>query len=184
MGLAVKASSFCAYNKLIEVKNRPMNKAFPFIVGSKKDIEKYAYIDEITKKIREASALRNDNSTKVLSEVSRQVGDAALIMEEGFNSSTDKGKLLDTLAVAEDTLRRIKVRPELEPEKQTLQKKITETISEVSNSSNYKINQINSGIDKKSKKILSIVSDILSQKLSKQLVDDILDEIIKILNRK
>ena len=63
-------------------------------------------------------------------------------------------------------------------------KKITETISEVSNSSNYKINQINSGIDKKSKKILSIVSDILSQKLSKQLVDDILDEIIKILNRK
>lgn len=54
MGLAVKASSFSAYNKLIEVKNRPMNKAFPFIVGDKKDIEKYAYIDEITKKIIEA----------------------------------------------------------------------------------------------------------------------------------
>ena len=37
MGLAVKASSFSAYNKLIEVKNRPMNKAFPFIVGNKKE---------------------------------------------------------------------------------------------------------------------------------------------------
>ena len=139
---------------------------------------------EITKKIREASALRNDNSTKILSDVSRQVGDATLIMEEGFNSSTDKGKLLETLAVAEDTLKRTKVKPELELEKQTLQKRITETISEVSSSSNYKINQINSGIDKKSKKILSVVSDILSQKLSKQLVDDILDEIIKTLNRK
>ena len=49
MGLAVKASSFSAYNKLIEVKNRPMNKAFPFIVGNKKDIEKYAYVDEVEK---------------------------------------------------------------------------------------------------------------------------------------
>lgn len=54
MGLAVKASSFSAYNKLIEVKNRPMNKAFPFIVGNKKDIEKYAYVDEVSKKIIDA----------------------------------------------------------------------------------------------------------------------------------
>ena len=54
MGLAIKASSITAYNKLIEVKNRPSNKAFPFIVGSKKDIEKYAYVDEVTKKIIDA----------------------------------------------------------------------------------------------------------------------------------
>ena len=51
MGLAIKASSLEAYNRLIEIKNRPLNKAFPFIVGSLKDIEKYAYVDEITKKI-------------------------------------------------------------------------------------------------------------------------------------
>lgn len=54
MGLAIKSSSLVAYNKLIEVKNRPKNKAFPFIVGNKKDIEKYAYVDEITKKIIDA----------------------------------------------------------------------------------------------------------------------------------
>lgn len=54
MGLAVKASSFNAYNKLIEVKNRPLNKAFPFIVATKKDIEKYAYVDEVSKKIIDA----------------------------------------------------------------------------------------------------------------------------------
>ena len=54
MGLAIKASSLEAYNRLIEIKNRPLNKAFPFIVGSLKDIEKYAYVDEITKKIIEA----------------------------------------------------------------------------------------------------------------------------------
>lgn len=51
MGLAVKASSILAYNKLVEIKNRPSNKAFPFIVGSIEDIEKYAHVDELTRKI-------------------------------------------------------------------------------------------------------------------------------------
>lgn len=51
MGLAIKASSILAYNKLIEIKNRPLNKAFPFIVSSIKDIDKYAYVDEITRKV-------------------------------------------------------------------------------------------------------------------------------------
>ncbi len=139
---------------------------------------------EITRKIREASALRNDNSTRILTEVSQQVGDANLVIEEGFNSSTDKTRLIDSLVEAEATLRKTKVRPDLEPQKETLRKKITETITEVSESSNYKINRINSGIDKRTKKILSTVSDILSQKLSKQLVDDILEEIITTLNRK
>ena len=51
MGLAIKASSFIAYQKLVEVKNRPSNKAFPFIVSSVEEIEKYAVLDEISKKI-------------------------------------------------------------------------------------------------------------------------------------
>ena len=54
MGLAVKASSLSAYTRLIEIKNRPLNKAFPFIVSSIEEIEKYAYVDEITKKVIEA----------------------------------------------------------------------------------------------------------------------------------
>lgn len=140
--------------------------------------------NEIIKKIREASSLRNDNSAKVLNDVSRQVGDANLAIEEGFNSSIDKTRLIDRLKEADSTLQRTKVKPELQPQKETLQKQINDVISEVTESSNYKINKINSGIDKKSKKLLAIVSDILSQKLAKQLVDEILEEIIKILNRK
>jgi len=54
MGLAVKASSLSAYTRLIEIKNRPLNKAFPLIVSSIEEIEKYAYVDEITKKVIEA----------------------------------------------------------------------------------------------------------------------------------
>lgn len=54
MGLAIKSSSLEAYNKLVETKNRPKNKAFPFVVHSKKEIYKYAEVDEINKKIIEA----------------------------------------------------------------------------------------------------------------------------------
>lgn len=139
---------------------------------------------EITRKIREASLARNDNSAKVLSEVQRQVGDAALALEEGFNSSIDKDKLMETLEKAEETLTKTKVKPELRDKKEELQRQISERIDEVAESSNYKINQINSGIDKKSRKVLAIVSDILSKKLAKALVDEIIEEIIKVLNRK
>lgn len=54
MGLAIKSSSLEAYNKLVDTKNRPKNKAFPFVVHSKKEIYKYAEVDEINKKIIEA----------------------------------------------------------------------------------------------------------------------------------
>jgi len=54
MGLAIKSSSLSAYYKLIEIKNRPANKAFPFIVSSTKEIEKYAIVDSVSKKIIDA----------------------------------------------------------------------------------------------------------------------------------
>ena len=49
---------------------------------------------------------------------------------------------------------------------------------------NYKINRINSGVDRKSKKMLAIISDILSEKLSKFLVDEIIEQIVEALNGK
>lgn len=139
---------------------------------------------EITKTIREASSLRNDTSTKVISEVQQQVSDAALTIQEGFNSSVDKARLLDQLTAAEESLKQTKVREDLKPKKEKLQEQLSETIERVTDSRNYKINQVNSGVDKKSKKILAIISDILSEKLSKPLVDDIIEEIVTVLNGK
>lgn len=46
MGLAVYAFDINAYNKLINVKSRPLNKAFPFVIGNINDINKYAYVDD------------------------------------------------------------------------------------------------------------------------------------------
>ena len=139
---------------------------------------------EITKAIREASRRRNDFSAKIINEIENQVNHATITVEEGFNSSVDKGRLLDDLVQAEEALKKAKVKDDLKGKKEELQTRLSKTIETVSDSKNYKINQVNSGIDKKSKKILGIVSDILSEKLAKQLVDDIIEEIVTVLNGK
>lgn len=139
---------------------------------------------EITKLIREASSLRNDVSAKVITEVQKQVSDATVTVAEGFNSSVDKSRLLDQLTAAEETLKKTKVREELKPKKDELQQQLAQAIENVADSSNYKMNQVNTGVDKRSKKILAIVSDILSEKLAKPLVDDIIEEIVTVLNGK
>ncbi len=139
---------------------------------------------EITKAIREASSLRNDNSAKVITEVQKQVNDATVTVTEGFNSSVDKSRLLDQLSAAAETLKKAKVRDNLKGKKDELQQQLQQAIEDVDDSNNYKINQVNSGIDKKSKRVLVVVSDILSEKLAKPLVDDIIEEIVSALNGK
>ena len=139
---------------------------------------------EITKLIREASTHRNDSSAKVINEVQKKIKTARETVEEGFNSSLDKSRLLEDLTDAVEKLKATKVREELKEKKKEVEDLLARTIDEVDKSKNYKINQVNSGIDKKSKKILAIVSDILSEKLSKALVDDIIEEIVAVLNGK
>lgn len=139
---------------------------------------------EITKAIREASALRNDNSAKVITDIQEKISNATVTLAEGFNSSVDKSNLIDQLTSAEEALKKTKVREDLKPKKEELQQQLAQTIEEVASSSNYKMNQVNTGVDKRSKKILAIVSDILSEKLAKPLVDDIIEEIVTVLNGK
>ena len=139
---------------------------------------------EISKAIREASANRNDTSMKAIKEVERVVNNATITVEEGFNSSLDKNRLLDQLKAAEESLEKAKIREELKSKVEEVKEKLARTIEEVSKSSNYKINQVTNSIDKRSKKILAVVSDILSEKLSKPLVDDIIEEIVTVLNGK
>lgn len=139
---------------------------------------------DITKTIREASAVRNNPSARIIQEVQSQVREATETIEEGFNSSVDKGRVLEQLEKSGETLRRTKVGEDLQGEKERLQHAIEEALEDASSSSNYKINRIKAGMDRKSKKMLEIVSDILSLKLSKFLVDEILEEIIEAINRK
>ena len=139
---------------------------------------------DITKTIREASLARNNPSARVIQEVQTQIREATETIEEGFNSSVDKDRLIAQLSKSNETLQRTKVGASLQGEKDRLQQEIETALEDASTSSNYKINRIKSGMDRKSKKMLEIVSDILSLKLSKFLVDEILEEIIEAMNRK
>ncbi len=139
---------------------------------------------EINRKIREASAARSNPNAKALREVEKKIGEASAALEEGFNSSVDKEKLIAELTESAASLNKLRVSDEFAAKKQELQDKIAAVIEEVKESKNFKINQINSGIDKKSKRVLKVVSDILSRKLSKVLADEIIEDIVAELNRK
>lgn len=139
---------------------------------------------EIARTIREASLIRNNPNAKALHEVEQKISEASAAVAEGFNSTVDKENLLSTLTESVASLAGLRVSDDLISKKQDLQEKIEAAIEEVSESKNFKINQINSGIDKKSKQVLKVVSDILSRKLAKVLVDEIIEDIVSELNRK
>lgn len=140
---------------------------------------------EIGKAIRDASKTRNDPFAKMETDVLQKVDDAKNILDEGFNSSIDKSETIDQLKKAQEAIKKSKPKDEKQRErKNELEKQIDSTLNEVTGSDNYKVNQINSGIDKKSKKVLTAITEILSLKLSKKLVDEIIEEIIKVLNKK
>lgn len=139
---------------------------------------------EIARTIREASLTRNNPNAKALREIERKIGEAYNAVAEGFNSTVDKEKMVTALTESAASLAGLRVSEDLTPKKKELQEKIEAAIEEVSESKNFKINQINSGIDKKSKQVLKVVSDILSRKLAKVLVDEIIEDIVKELNRK
>lgn len=139
---------------------------------------------EIARTIREASLTRNNPNVKALREVEKKIAEASSALSEGFNSTVDKETLITTLTDSATSLSGLKVSDDLIPKKKELQEKIDTAIEEVSESKNFKINQINSGIDKKSKQVLKVISDILSRKLAKVLVDEIIEDIVSELNRK
>lgn len=139
---------------------------------------------EIARTIREASLTRNNPNAKALREIERKIGEASTAVAEGFNSTVDKEKMVTALTESAASLAGLRVSEDLTSKKKELQEKIEAAIEEASESKNFKINQINSGIDKKSKQVLKVVSDILSRKLAKVLVDEIIEDIVKELNRK
>ena len=139
---------------------------------------------EIARTIREASLTRNNPNAKALREVEKKLTESSTAISEGFNSAVDKENLISTLIESAASLSGLRVSEDLTQRKQELQDKIETAIEKVTESKNFKINQINSGIDKKSKQVLKVVSDILSKKLAKVLVDEIIEDIVSELNRK
>lgn len=53
-GVCARINSQIAYNKLLEVKKRPLNKAFPVMCANKEQIKNIAIVDEIAEKLIKA----------------------------------------------------------------------------------------------------------------------------------
>ena len=53
-GICARINSQIAYNKLLEVKKRPLNKAFPVMCANKEQIKNIAIVDEIAEKLIKA----------------------------------------------------------------------------------------------------------------------------------
>ena len=53
-GICARVNSQIAYNKLLEVKKRPLNKAFPVMCANKEQIKNIAIVDEIAEKLIKA----------------------------------------------------------------------------------------------------------------------------------
>ncbi len=50
-GLGVRYDSLVAFNRLVEIKNRPKNKAFTLMISSVNEIKKYAIVDKKIERI-------------------------------------------------------------------------------------------------------------------------------------
>jgi molecular chaperone HtpG len=141
---------------------------------------------EIPRIIREMSLCRNDNSQKILVEVQQTIREAEKQLDEGFNSGFDKVKTIDEVKDATNKLKGIRDKKNDAAElKADLSQRLVEIEEDIQDSTNFKIRNINPGIlDRKSRRIMEIVSGVLSEKLAKYLVDEILDEVIEQLNKK
>lgn len=179
----VQGEIFVVTDKLIPNARRDdfeQNSAYYEFIDSLKE----GIGSELTKLIRDASFKRNEKSEKIFKEIEKEIKEAQKQLEEGFNSSVDKQKVIEKLSQGAERLEETRVKEDNANEKNILIEKVEKTIEDITESKNFKINKVNTGIDKKSKKILEIVSNILSEKLAKFLVDEIIDEIINRLNKK
>ncbi len=137
---------------------------------------------EISKKIREASKVRNDFNDKKLDAAQKTLTKAFNYNNEGFNSELEKENLKKELELTIEELKPIKSKSkDQEKSKKITLKDLTSLYKATEKSKNLKINKIKK-LDAKSKKVLKVVSNVLTQNLTKENVDMLIEEIILELN--
>jgi molecular chaperone HtpG len=133
--------------------------------------------NDISRDIRELSGKRNNLLKKKIDEADEKIAEVDKSTIIGFNSKCEKNKLSDELVKVKTDIKKILIHNnEEEQVKKEILKKIEEREEQLYESSNYKINKINS-IGRKEKRVLAIVTDILSEYLVKDQVSMIISEI-------
>ena len=152
-------------------KNEAYNKLINKMI---KDIGK-----PLISKIRAASVERNDAVGKTIRNINITLKDAQKELEEGYNSKIDKEAAIQTIDDIEKVLEGLpkNISDERKEIKRELKNKADILKSQIEDSSHYKMDELGVSLDRKSKKILYIVSEVLSEKLSKELADLIIEGI-------
>lgn len=137
-------------------------------------------------KIRAASVERNDAVGKTIRSINLTLKDAQKELEDGYNSKIDKEAAIQTLDDVEKVLEGLpkNISDERKEIKKDLQSQVDTLKAQIEDRSHYKMDDISISLDRKSKKILHIVSEVLSEKLSKDLADLIIDGIKEKLREK
>ena len=130
-------------------------------------------------KIRAASVERNDAVGKTIRNINITLKDAQKELDEGYNSKIDKEAAIQTIDDIEKVLEGLpkNISDERKEIKRELKNKADILKSKIEDSSHYKMDELGVSLDRKSKKILYIVSEVLSEKLSKELADLIIEGI-------
>lgn len=152
-------------------KNEAYNKLINKMI---KDIGK-----PLISKIRAASVQRNDAVGKTIRNINITLKDAQKELDEGYNSKIDKEAAIQTIDDIEKVLDGLpkNISDERKEIKRELKNKADILKSKIEVSSHYKMDELGVSLDRKSKKILYVVSEVLSEKLSKDLADLIIEGI-------
>ena len=140
----------------------------------------------IISKIRAASQKRNDVVSKTIKKANNVIDETKNELSEGFNSKVDKAEVIQNLVDIQDVLDHLPTTIDTERQKITeeLKKTVEDLANQVADSNHYRLDDVTKTLDRKSKKMLQIVSEVLSEKLSKDLANLILDGIKEKLREK
>ena len=137
---------------------------------------------EITEKIRSASKVRNNPVQKALKKVERDVTKVEEVLTTGFHSTAEKEQVANGLAA---TRRDLYIIPKNAPaeaieQKNALMEKLAALVSEVEESTNFRVKKdVPSNFSKAEKKVAQAWLEVLTRNFERTTVDSLYREFIE-----
>lgn len=142
---------------------------------------------EVPDKIRAASKVRNNPSTKTIKKAEKTITQAETILTTGFNSSFEKDQIADGITAMQKELRTIpKTAPSDAVQKKVQLLQALEQLKDsVTQSTNFKAKKdVTSNFSREEKRILQAMMEVLTRNFSRETVDSLYKDFLKEINAK
>ena len=142
---------------------------------------------EVSDKIRIASKVRNNPSSKTIKKATKTISQAETILTTGFNSAYEKEQIAQGLEEMKKALRTIPktAPPDVVQQKVQLIQTIEELGENVSQSTNYRAKKdITSDFSKAEKKIVQAMLEVLTRNFARETVDSLYKAFLEEINKK